>query len=705
MMNKKVLRKISGGLILTLAVSLFGNMDLSAYAQETTEIQPYIIAVEDAKTYDTVEEALSDNLVVETPVLSENHIMVAELTEPEAAALERDDAVWIEEDIILSASSLEMSGEDKTSEEMTIEEAHRRKAQIVKRNQEELEAWERGERDIEDVEEVTAGYEWNLQAIHADGVAVEEEQVAEKVRVAVLDSGVDYVSGINLAGYVNFVDEDQETSPMFQDETGHGTGIASIIAGNGENGVYGVNPNVELYSVKVLDGENRAPLSRIIRAIYWCMENDIHIINMSFGTSVYSKLFKQAVANANRAGLLLIGAAGNGKGAVEYPAAFPEVMAVTATNPEAQISEFSNRGDELDVAAPGEKIRVIGFFNGSIVTHGTSIAAPHVTGVASLLWEKDLTKSSSLIRQLICQSARKLEDTDVCGLLDAGYAMELYDQMADTYLSESTQKEELWPENAEEPEIFEEVALDDAYVEGRWTRSGHVTSFEKTPEMFSVDEISNVRRGVTYPDQKASGWEGCNSNPRWHGKWKGSTTKDNVNYVAILEMVTTIAIEGGAIRSYMDRDYFRGIDVDSYKQIKADIRNLEGQYAGLLTHDTLVNRKCFLYGCAMHAIQDAFAHSTTTPTGHLITHISRGICTYADDETYYKNRMEVAKALTEYMLAQLNRNDFSSGKEVAKALNSTYDTTFKMVKIKQFLNDNGYSSSTLKDINIDTPIE
>ena len=94
--------------------------------------------------------------------------------------------------------------------------------------------------------------------------------------------------------------------------------------------MYGVNPDVELYSVKVLDGDNKAPLSRIIRGIYWCMENDIDIINMSFGTTVCSQALKQAVSDAYAANILMVGAAGNGGGDVEYPAAFEEVMAVAA---------------------------------------------------------------------------------------------------------------------------------------------------------------------------------------------------------------------------------------------------------------------------------------------------------------------------------------------------------------------------------------
>lgn len=79
---------------------------------------------------------------------------------------------------------------------------------------------------------------------------------------------------------------------MYYDITGHGTSVAGIIALTGKvTGLKGINPNVQLYSVKVLDNNNMAPISRIIEAIYWCIDNDIDIINMSFGTPHYSVIW------------------------------------------------------------------------------------------------------------------------------------------------------------------------------------------------------------------------------------------------------------------------------------------------------------------------------------------------------------------------------------------------------------------------------
>ena len=569
MMKKRIIAILTAtSITFAPTVSILANV-------ETPELEEkqYIIVTEDKEVYKEISKEVMEGITNEASMLEENQIIVAELTEKEAAALDKEKDVFVEEDIILSGSTVEDS-----IEELTLEEAKKRKQEIKQKKREALEKLEE-ETEIKNEEEPE--YEWNIQAVNADDAA--EEAAVRKVKVAVLDSGVDYVTGINLAGYVNFIEGEEELSPIFQDLTGHGTGIASIISGNGETGIYGVNPNAELYSVKVLDSENKAPLSRIIQGIYWCIEQDMDIINMSFGTSVYSKALEQAVKDAYDAGLLMVGAAGNDGETIEYPAAFQEVMAVAATDPKAEISEFSNTGDELEIAAPGEKIRVASFFDGNQVTHGTSIAVPHVTGAASLLWEKDLTKSNEFIRQLMTESAKEIEGTDECGLLDVGYAEQMYDVFAENFDEEKGVQEAELPENTEISESFEDVNTDETYVEGRWSGTNHQAAVTTGSSGlgFSSTAINIIKQGAVYPDTDASGWKGGQFHPWWHGRWQ--THKDNtvknknhsrlnwdVNYAAVLEMVTEIALEGGEIGSYMTYDWFVGMDVDTYKEVKIE---------------------------------------------------------------------------------------------------------------------------------------
>ena len=681
---------------------------------ETPELEEkqYIIVTEDKEVYKEISKEVMEGITNEASMLEENQIIVAELTEKEAAALDKEKDVFVEEDIILSGSTVEDS-----IEELTLEEAKKRKQEIKQKKREALEKLEE-ETEIKNEEEPE--YEWNIQAVNADDAA--EEAAVRKVKVAVLDSGVDYVTGINLAGYVNFIEGEEELSPIFQDLTGHGTGIASIISGNGETGIYGVNPNAELYSVKVLDSENKAPLSRIIQGIYWCIEQDMDIINMSFGTSVYSKALEQAVKDAYDAGLLMVGAAGNDGETIEYPAAFQEVMAVAATDPKAEISEFSNTGDELEIAAPGEKIRVASFFDGNQVTHGTSIAVPHVTGAASLLWEKDLTKSNEFIRQLMTESAKEIEGTDECGLLDVGYAEQMYDVFAENFDEEKGVQEAELPENTEISESFEDVNTDETYVEGRWSGTNHQAAVTTGSSGlgFSSTAINIIKQGAVYPDTDASGWKGGQFHPWWHGRWQ--THKDNtvknknhsrlnwdVNYAAVLEMVTEIALEGGEIGSYMTYDWFVGMDVDTYKEVKHDINALKNKYGTILSSNTKANRTYFLFGCAIHSITDAFAHSTTDSNGYKIKHTNDSKS--ADNISYYAGRYKMAVYTTGNILKELKGGYIADGDDVFRAIKKKCqenNASFKMIKIKPYINANGYNyneqnDAYLRQLNINEP--
>lgn len=708
MMKKRIIAILTAtSITFAPTVSILANV-------ETPELEEkqYIIVTEDKEVYKEISKEVMEGITNEASMLEENQIIVAELTEKEAAALDKEKDVFVEEDIILSGSTVEDS-----IEELTLEEAKKRKQEIKQKKREALEKLEE-ETEIKNEEEPE--YEWNIQAVNADDAA--EEAAVRKVKVAVLDSGVDYVTGINLAGYVNFIEEEEELSPIFQDLTRHGTGIASIISGNGETGIYGVNPNAELYSVKVLDSENKAPLSRIIQGIYWCIEQDMDIINMSFGTSVYSKALEQAVKDAYDAGLLMVGAAGNDGETVEYPAAFQEVMAVAATDTKAEISEFSNTGDELEIAAPGEKIRVASFFDGNQVTHGTSIAVPHVTGAASLLWEKDLTKSNEFIRQLMTESAKEIEGTDECGLLDVGYAEQMYDVFAENFDEEKGVQEAELPENTEISESFEDVNTDETYVEGRWSGTNHQAAVTTGSSGlgFSSTAINIIKQGAVYPDTDASGWKGGQFHPWWHGRWQ--THKDNtvknknhsrlnwdVNYAAVLEMVTEIALEGGEIGSYMTYDWFVGMDVDTYKEVKHDINALKNKYGTILSSNTKANRTYFLFGCAIHSITDAFAHSTTDSNGYKIKHTNDSKS--ADNISYYAGRYKMAVYTTGNILKELKGGYIADGDDVFRAIKKKCqenNASFKMIKIKPYINANGYNyneqnDAYLRQLNINEP--
>ena len=675
----------------SLLFSLLGQYAIPVLAQEPPDEaeKQYIIVAENTETYQEIAEEVSEDITAQADVLDDNNVIVAELASDTADALSENSGLIVEEDITISASLMEDELPEPSAEALAAkEEITQKKKEIYARLRE-------AKADAAE----DSGYEWNMQAIHADELSPGQAAEQQKVKVAVLDSGVDYVTGLNLAGYVNLIEEEEELSPIFQDSTGHGTAIAGIIAGNGENGVRGVAPDVELYSVKALGDQNSAPLSRIIQGIYWCIEHDMDIINMSFGTPVCSRALEKAVEDAYAANILMVAASGNTGGTVEYPAAFPQVLAVAATAPTAELSDFSNTGEELDVAAPGEKIRTTGFFNGNVVTGGTSIAVPHVTGTAALLWERDLSKSNEFIRQLIRYSAIDLPDTDDCGLLDAAFALENYDCFAQNYHPESLPDESVLPENTQTPESFEYVETDDAYVEGRWKGPQHEEVIDKSGSTlgFSADAIAVIKKGATYPDH--SDLKFCSENPRWHGGTVsefGTEFKDN-NYAAAAEIVSIIALYNGDVSSVSPGDVMGATD-KLYTMLTNDIKAMD--FNSILTNNTKTNRKYFLYGCAIHGLTDIFAHSATTADGVFIGH--RFIYSNkADDINSYPRRYIVASKLAEISMAMLLSNTYLDGSDIANALDEAYGKgTYKIIKLKKYINNNGVDDPILDKVNI-----
>lgn len=283
--------------------------------------------------------------------------------------------------------------------------------------------------------------QWSLQAIHLVDDALANQA---SVKIEILDSGISYTDDIDVVERVNLIPGDDEVPVLYDDANGHGTALGGIIAAkdNGE-GITGINPNAEIYSVKVLDQNLETPLSRVIEGIYWGIENDVDIINMSFGTPVESEILRKAVQDAADAGILLVAAAGNTpEGGVQYPAAFPEVIAVGSVEASGQIAEHTPLGEELELLAPGKQVLSTGLFYGVLETEGTSIAAAQVTGVASLLMGRDGEKSPEFIRQLLKESAKPIliNEERTVGLIDHGYAVEVYEQFEANYTEEGEER-------------------------------------------------------------------------------------------------------------------------------------------------------------------------------------------------------------------------------------------------------------------------
>ena len=140
--------------------------------------------------------------------------------------------------------------------------------------------------------------EWNLDAINVTkDIPVHS---GEKVKVAILDSGIDYSEDIDVKERINFIPGQDNISILYEDSTGHGTCIAGIMAAkNNDIGITGVNSNIELYSARVLDNDNSSKVSRIIDAINWAIEKKVNILSLSFGTTTNSEVLHNAIKKAH----------------------------------------------------------------------------------------------------------------------------------------------------------------------------------------------------------------------------------------------------------------------------------------------------------------------------------------------------------------------------------------------------------------------
>ncbi len=260
------------------------------------------------------------------------------------------------------------------------------------------------------VARVGAPQEW--KAAQGDGAAI-----------AVIDTGIDAthpdLQG-QVAGGVNILDAAHPDN--WADDEGHGTHVSGTIAGKGV-GLFGVAPKAKLYAVKVLDKDGNGDYSGVIAGIQWAMNHGIKILNMSLGAPEGSDPLHAAVLAAQKAGVTIIAAAGNTGGSVGYPGAYPEVIAVGASDSADHLAPFSSRGPQVSFIAPGVNILSAKMGGGYITMSGTSMATPHMAGLAALAWSLGVRDPQSL-RAALARAARPINgltpDDEGNGLVLAG---------------------------------------------------------------------------------------------------------------------------------------------------------------------------------------------------------------------------------------------------------------------------------------------
>ena len=251
------------------------------------------------------------------------------------------------------------------------------------------------------------------------------------VVVAVLDTGADIdhellVGRIAPGGY-DFVDDDTDVAEVaigldrdgdgFPDELhGHGTFVAGIIAT--------VAPDASILPIRVLDSEGYADVFRVVQGIYYAIDQDVDVINLSLGTRSHNRILRNAVADAADAGIIVVTAVGDED--LEHPAQVPSsentTLAVAATDDDDVKSLLSNYGDHVSITAPGREI-VSAMPDGAYAeASGTSISTAFVSGTVALLRSADATLTQAQIETLLYLTAHEIDSVNPGfeGLLGAG---------------------------------------------------------------------------------------------------------------------------------------------------------------------------------------------------------------------------------------------------------------------------------------------
>lgn len=264
---------------------------------------------------------------------------------------------------------------------------------------------------------------YGIGMVQADQV---DDSVASAVaggkKICVIDSGLELphedmgtqngtITGTNNSGTGNWYDEGGP----------HGTHVAGTIAalnnGLGVRGVIGSDPNMHI--VKVFNSSGWGYSSSLVAAIETCADNGADVVNMSLGGSGSSQTEANAMQNLYNQGVLLIAAAGNdgssytSTDALSYPASYNAVVSVAAVDSNKALASFSQKNSQVEIAGPG--VNVLSTYpegTGSQGNYGsmsgTSMASPHVAGVAALIWSHHPSCSAAQIRGALNESAQDL---------------------------------------------------------------------------------------------------------------------------------------------------------------------------------------------------------------------------------------------------------------------------------------------------------
>lgn len=279
--------------------------------------------------------------------------------------------------------------------------------------------------------------QWNLRSINIESAWSETK--GKDITVAVIDTGISRVPDLKDTTFVDGYDFVNDRI-LADDDNGHGTHVAGTVAQSTNNGygVAGIAYEASLMPLKVLSSYGGGTVADIAEAIKFAADHGADVINMSLGGGGESQIMKEAIDYAYGKGVVIVAAAGNeNQNSASYPARYSHVISVAAYDAASEKAPYSNFGAGVDISAPG------GSDAGKILQdtidpetgvasiqgfQGTSMAAPHVAGVAALIRASGVTQPEEVL-EVLQKSSRVIQEDGLnyygAGQLDAAAAVKL----------------------------------------------------------------------------------------------------------------------------------------------------------------------------------------------------------------------------------------------------------------------------------------
>ncbi len=270
---------------------------------------------------------------------------------------------------------------------------------------------------------------WGIQAIYNNPL-LEKTSGGTGVTVAVLDTGV-YKAHLDLKNRIKDCKDFTSAKAPFidgkcDDKNGHGTHVAGIISADGGDdglGIYGTAPESFVWAYKVCMNNGSCWADDVAVGIKTAADGGVNVINLSLGSDSESQLIKDAVLYAAGKNVLVVAAAGNDgpyQGSIDYPAHNAEVIGVGALDSNLIVTEWSSRGfnskttpfvrenGDIEFAAPGGNIESTWKDGSYVILSGTSMATPHISGLAAKLWQKDAINPALETRNILRQFSKDI---------------------------------------------------------------------------------------------------------------------------------------------------------------------------------------------------------------------------------------------------------------------------------------------------------